>query len=349
MPKAIIAVVQTIYAAITLYRTKGNQVQVYGYAAFGFTVTPYIVMSIVNLIAQVVTPDYPALFLVRSDVMNEAERRGGMFDGVVGRLAEDELVKPDPRCYVGVVRTTNSSPQTYHIAPYDPAGGEPTPRNEDSSEKNRTCALVASLYRPKRGTLEGHAETIKEWVFIPSCTKFRRTRLILDDTTSAPSNSTDYFIPPDLANYADGDPGDDYRSRDQTKKGPWKSISFWISLTLSYVSIIVLSLLSSFHKGQSTLAQRCWTMSWLVVGIALALLSTWFRWLLVDYLPGYVYQVREVLRLGTLNGLILAFLGSGLMFLSFLAMGGIFFVPAVGGLVTVGKMLQEYGSCVSVS
>jgi hypothetical protein len=41
LPKAIIAVVQLIYATTTLYQARGNQVTIYGYAAFGLTVVSY--------------------------------------------------------------------------------------------------------------------------------------------------------------------------------------------------------------------------------------------------------------------------------------------------------------------
>lgn len=85
--KAVIAVVQALYAAATLYRTRGNQIDRYGYAAFGLTVTPYVIMSILNFFGQIATPDYPALYMVRSEIMTEAERRGGYFHGEVGHLS----------------------------------------------------------------------------------------------------------------------------------------------------------------------------------------------------------------------------------------------------------------------
>jgi hypothetical protein len=86
--RALVAVVQTIYASVTLYRTKGDQVQHYGYAAFGLTVVPYLIMSIVNLISTIVTPDYPTVYLVRSDIMDEAStpQRKGRFEGIVGSI-----------------------------------------------------------------------------------------------------------------------------------------------------------------------------------------------------------------------------------------------------------------------
>ena len=37
--KSVITVAQTIYAAMTLYRTRGHQIELYGYAAFGLTVS----------------------------------------------------------------------------------------------------------------------------------------------------------------------------------------------------------------------------------------------------------------------------------------------------------------------
>lgn len=50
----IAAVVQAISAGITLYRTRGDQLDRYGFTAFGLTVVPYLVMSVVNFFAQYV-------------------------------------------------------------------------------------------------------------------------------------------------------------------------------------------------------------------------------------------------------------------------------------------------------
>ena len=50
--QAVAAVVQTVSAGITLYRSRGDQVNRYGFTAFGFTVVPYLLMSIVNFFAQ---------------------------------------------------------------------------------------------------------------------------------------------------------------------------------------------------------------------------------------------------------------------------------------------------------
>lgn len=88
---ALIAIFQPIYASITLYNTRGNQIQQHGYPAFGFSVTPYLVMSIVNLISAVLTPDFADVYLLKSEVLEEASlREGARFEGLVGSIKPDE-------------------------------------------------------------------------------------------------------------------------------------------------------------------------------------------------------------------------------------------------------------------
>ncbi|KAL8786079.1 MAG: hypothetical protein Q9195_008355 [Heterodermia aff. obscurata] len=87
LPQGLVAVFQTLYASVTLYRARGDQIARYGYASFGLTVAPYLVMSIVNLVGTVLTPNYATTFMVESEIMREAARRdGARFSGVVGIL-----------------------------------------------------------------------------------------------------------------------------------------------------------------------------------------------------------------------------------------------------------------------
>lgn len=91
VPKAIIAVLQAIYASITLYRARGDQIQRYGYAAFGLTVLPYLIMSIMNLFATSLLPDYSTLYIVRSLESDEAITAGAQVDGAVGRIVQSTI------------------------------------------------------------------------------------------------------------------------------------------------------------------------------------------------------------------------------------------------------------------
>ena len=71
-----------LYAAFTLYETRGDQIKRYGYPAFGLTVGPYLVMSLVNLINSILTPNYVAVYLVKTEVMAEAASLCPIFAGV---------------------------------------------------------------------------------------------------------------------------------------------------------------------------------------------------------------------------------------------------------------------------
>jgi len=86
---SVIAICQLLFSCLTLYHTRGNQIQLYGYAAFGFTVVPYAVMSFVNLVANLLTPHYPTMYMVRTPLMAEAEEAGGRFEGVIATVDSD--------------------------------------------------------------------------------------------------------------------------------------------------------------------------------------------------------------------------------------------------------------------
>jgi hypothetical protein len=85
----IVAIVQVLYALVTLYQTRGDQLNRYGYAAFGLTVLPYITMSIVNLVGNLVTPNYQTMYLISSAELREAISAGAEVEGVFGRVVEE--------------------------------------------------------------------------------------------------------------------------------------------------------------------------------------------------------------------------------------------------------------------
>jgi len=88
-PKVVASIIQLCSAVITLYHTRGTQLQQYGYAAFGLSVIQYAIMSFINLLGNLLCPDYPTLYMIRSEVMKEAEARGGYFAGTVGVLVSE--------------------------------------------------------------------------------------------------------------------------------------------------------------------------------------------------------------------------------------------------------------------
>jgi hypothetical protein len=92
-PKIVLSVLQLVFGVSTLVRSTGEeQIQQFGYSAFSLAIAPYIFMSFINLLANLICPQYPNLFLVRTSAMNEIELRMGeeAFFGVVGRVWVDD-------------------------------------------------------------------------------------------------------------------------------------------------------------------------------------------------------------------------------------------------------------------
>ncbi|KAL9070783.1 MAG: hypothetical protein Q9157_005696 [Trypethelium eluteriae] len=84
--KAVASLIQVIAAFTTLLSHRPDLIRRWGYASYHLTVIPYLVMTLVNLICNMITPDYPCLYMVRSDTMVEAEKVGGRFEGEVAQM-----------------------------------------------------------------------------------------------------------------------------------------------------------------------------------------------------------------------------------------------------------------------
>ena len=203
----LVALVQLMAGILTLYHARADQLDRYGYGAFGLSVIPYVFMSLVNIIAMMACPEYPSMYLVHTPSMDDAEAQGGHFNGVVAKL----VVYP-----------------------------------EDTSR------------------------TEVKWLFSSDRRLFSA------------------------------------------------SVLFGIVVA---IPVAVVAALSGFRAGESTLAQRAWLMSWLVVG---SISSIW------------VWVVRSALTYREMSLLSVLFHFSILLPI---------WVPAAGGMATVGLALKDYGIC----
>lgn len=88
-PKLLVSIIQIIWGIVTLYKTRGNQIALYGAGAYGLTVAPYAIMSIINLATNIMRPEYAAMYLVHSTEMDEAVGHGGEFRGIVATVNID--------------------------------------------------------------------------------------------------------------------------------------------------------------------------------------------------------------------------------------------------------------------
>jgi hypothetical protein len=82
--KMLTSITQLVLSSITLYHTRGPQVDRYGYAAFGLSVFPYALMSLVNLFVLGIIGEYACLFVLRTAISEEAKKCGGRISGELG-------------------------------------------------------------------------------------------------------------------------------------------------------------------------------------------------------------------------------------------------------------------------
>ena len=116
--KNVAAIVQIVATAYTLYQIKGDQFERFGWTAFGLTVVPYLLMALINLLGNLLTPNYEAMYLVSSNVSDEAAKRpGGRFEGMVARV-EHAPEKHDIQLAFKVDSTTKQTSMCITSEPY---------------------------------------------------------------------------------------------------------------------------------------------------------------------------------------------------------------------------------------
>lgn len=305
--KALVALLQTVYAGTTLVRSSGQELDSFGYAAFGLTVSPYIIMSAINFLGNILTPNYPALYLVQSDVLLEAlEREQTIINGQIGKLVPDtsnyELVVEAAKCQANAARRTATGS----------GSGEPG-----------TEPLQSSVPYVEEVRLAHPPFERSDFAAISKILIQRET-----DNSHSSSDSS-YLVKafPTLGRFKFFQRG----ARRDVNIHWWSyPIFFALSLTVGCSSFLIIGLKSHFHKGQSTYAQRIWTMTWLGVGIAIGSFAAFYSAILE-------YRDRQLKGLSDMD-----------KFTLMLLMVAIFAAPAVGGFVVVGQMLKSYGDCGAV-
>ena len=275
LPKVLAAIFQTLYASATLYRVRGDQIQRYGFAAFGLTVAPYLVMSIVNLISTLLTPEYSAMYLVSSEAMKEAQRReGSRFEGVVGSIGGD---RTSHEVFEKVKFEVNDSGRILML------GSDLGCSSTDSTEVVMATRGPPVNFDTGKFSDSPHLRFLYRLLNQPN-----RPFLLIPRSSEYPSSVSNEVL----------------RTR-------WYTIP--ASLAVASIPVVIIGALSHFQPGQSTHAQRVWTMMWLAFGIGMGPF-------LGDEYPdgGHVFR----------------------MFL--------YLTPSIGGFVVVGQMLMEYGYCIQL-
>tara|TARA_R110002003_G_scaffold391_13_gene19494 strand:+ start:1459 stop:3270 length:1812 start_codon:yes stop_codon:yes gene_type:complete len=357
MVKALIALAQSAYALTTLYRARGDQISQFGFAAFGLTVAPYAVMSIMNLIGNLCRPEYPSLYMVESSIMDEARGRGGLFEGAVARVKEDLNGSctcdiqdgqdiDDLRFVTGTtgeveahfstsshsISRKNSAVPKQHlntpIAHSEPKPEQPTPSLPSSTRHTNTHTHAIAPLPAKLN----YRNTAPDPVLLIPCHP-----AIAHTTTPSPSPPPPHpklsalrlrRTYPFLRHYT-------YfpayaRSPPLTTALRFRVLKYFLTSTISLLPLLITGVLSGFSTGSIPLREsstwRGFVLQWLCFGSVTGL---W--WVLEqegkDALSSERSQMGPWWR------------------------GAVYVVssaPAVGGLVSVAQMVGRYGVCVWV-
>ena len=307
--KVLVALGQAILAIRTLYQTRGNQLDRYGYASFGLTVAPYAIMSIINLLGALSRPDYDAVYLVGSPTMIEERRRKGLdgyYDGIVG-----EVYQPDT---------------TIHLSKYSTADGMSFVESPVKFE-----STIDGLYARYKSSTSAEETLVKVNTSQPPSFPLQKQSLFIPSMAPIAYNRTDptRLDAQLLANnpYALDKPRWPQRILPRSTRYLERSrnLSFLISLT----PLIPIGVLSHFRAGESTRLQRAITMLWLAWGSVIGYLVAEF-----GKKDTVGVKVKGKWKASSIAGRAVWMLLAG--------------SPAVAGMVVVGSMLKEYGTCIKL-
>ncbi|KAI4159474.1 MAG: hypothetical protein LQ342_006553 [Letrouitia transgressa] len=239
IPRILFSLIQTVSGGYALYRARGAQINRYGPSAYGLTVLPYMVVSVVNLIGSLLTSEYETMYQVHSATMDEMHTRGGICDGVVGSIEDPEF--DDTRSIDGEERTV----ATGETIVFDSLHGSLISQEVSESQTSRQKPATSSKWWEQMG-----------W-YRPSlrlyCPRRWRKKQQTDETLklpsiTVPSHSTFTRIsPPAYQTYL--------------------NLLTIILLVLSFaVPYIVITILTGWKYPPNTSSERSFTLNWLILG-----------------------------------------------------------------------------------
>ena len=308
-------------------------------------------MSLMNLLSGLLLPDYPTGYIVRSLESDEATLLGGTIDGAVGRLVQrnedyHDLLNGSNLCENDGKQDANSAEEGDTTAKQSECIESRQTHNKEEAGRMRLsreagpAGFVASVIRspPRKAFDINHSENHErdqqnEGEICNSATQedsLSQSQCKADNEiiTLKSASQVKCLEPNPTDRHASYTPfatnGETKRWRDRISLNLEFSPSLAYGMVLCVFSAIPLAAIGGmtrFHNGHSTHAQRAWTMSWptfnLLYGAALELMFD----------PNKLQGRDEVDSYHFIFGVLMIA------------------IPAIGGFVTVGQMLQEYGSC----
>jgi hypothetical protein len=244
--------VQLIFALLTLYRTRGDQLNKYGYSAFGLTVLPSFIMSSVNLAGNIVTPTYSNLYLVHSRELEEFEQfhktdrlseKTIVLDGTLGSLTQerDTNIYPiwDPLQWLHDALSLRLLPNQYTVKLATPSSHEALPPT-----------IVSQVIREMGCPIHSNAPGQQNWILTPVIADgdslHSDSYLILTRKPLVQTEVPTIYIPSHLP----------FELTPKPERWSHGSVRYWLALSVVILSALpysIIGILTGFRAGQSTL------------------------------------------------------------------------------------------------
>ncbi|KAL9124104.1 MAG: hypothetical protein Q9217_006534 [Psora testacea] len=250
-PRILFSLMQTISGGYSLYRAQGSQIERYGYAAFGLTVLPYMIVSLFNFVGSLLTSEYEMVYMVHSSTMEEMIRRGGATDGVVGTLEVSE--EPEAIAASSQERVVPEG-TTLQFEGSEGSEGSISYRDINQSLTYSETLTITPLPTPRPVTMDDIVHHRRWWKRLCHWYKVKRKHLL---TPAIPPNTTVISVP---AHHS-------FTRVPAPFYEPFLHV-LTIGLLIAAIAVpyITISLLSGFRIGQSTSTQRNFTLNWLIFG-----------------------------------------------------------------------------------
>jgi hypothetical protein len=336
--KALVALAQTGYASVTLYRSRGDQIDQFGFAAFGLTVAPYAVMSMVNLVGNLCRPDYASLYMVESSIMDEARKRGGVFNGIVARVEEEQSRHV---CSCKFADGEDVEDLTFvhdHSQKIEARFNTTAPPNYLSSKEKETPSLSSSV--------DEHTIVMQELPEKMDYTVTGKDSLLLVPSCNPPklaAATSDTSIDDPIASRyrIDGVKLRKYHPFNKVRR--WKvhfelhttlqhafhyrALKYILSLIVSLTPVLINGVLSQFRPGSIPDSEsntwKVYTIQWMILGAVTGL------FLVLDHEAKDAIEMKQ------------RWLGPRPRILLYMTSAS----PAIGGFIVVGQMVVRYGMC----
>lgn len=273
-PRTLLSLSQSISGAYALYKARGSQIERYGFAAFGLTVIPYIVISIINFTGSLLSGEYETIFLVHSSIMDEMIARGGFSDGTVGSVdgaTEDHTDTNllDREVSIGsggtavkfegskeLLRCVSSSNQSFKIEPLK----TPAPKRWYFRWKHRYHGLLYYPVLTQKPALTTKDTPIEQGPppKPKDAKQGRRQRWPWQKPTASAKDKISTISIPSHPPFTRLPP-----ARHQTPLNLLAIILFLMAIATPY---LIIGILSGFKSNKSTPLQRNFTLTWLICG-----------------------------------------------------------------------------------